>query len=397
MTKEELIERINNIIEFITNGKVERNNRIFNGHPAFYLIHTKEEFDSELDSVILDKDSYDRYDLYYYTSYMFKYMLGKYDSHTIMFFTDNKRLPIKIRFIDNTPYIIDGTDIPDKYIGAKILKINGIDIDDIIMEMDKIICYASYDYLKIMLEDYLSDSNIIKSLPIINRQESIVITTDKGDINFDLYNLGWYEDKFKKQNYNLEIIDKTAIITYSSCKHEEKMIELIELLNGMDNIENYIVDLRGNGGGASSINKHLVNFLKGKRIIALCDERVFSSALMCLIDLKNLGAKIIGSNPGAPISCFGNCTMQQKLDDVNLRVVGSVTYWYYDENLSCHGVYKEDFEEALRNIPNLLDSVFLDVDERIELTLDDYINHTDSVIDYALSTFKNEKSNIRHN
>lgn len=122
-----------------------------------------------------------------------------------------------------------------------------------------------------------------------------------------------YEDKSRKQNYNLEIIDNTAIITYNSCKEEEKMIELIDKLNNINNIENYIVDLRGNGGGNSSINKHLVNYLKGKNIVVLCDERVFSSAKMCLIDLKNLGAKIIGSNPGTPISCFGICVMQKNL------------------------------------------------------------------------------------
>ena len=45
MTKEELIKRINNIIEFITDGKVQRNGRIFKEHPAFFLIHTKDEFE----------------------------------------------------------------------------------------------------------------------------------------------------------------------------------------------------------------------------------------------------------------------------------------------------------------------------------------------------------------
>ena len=117
---------------------------------------------------------------------------------------------------------------------------------------------------------------------------------------------------------------------------------------------------------------------------------------MCLIDLKNIGARIIGSNPGTPISCFGNCVMQQNFDDMNLRVNGSATYWYYDNNLKCHGIYKGDFEEELRNNPNLLLPVFLNVDERITLTLDDYVNHTDSVLDYALSTFLNEKNKKSH-
>ena len=59
-------------------------------------------------------------------------------------------------------------------------------------------------------------------------------------------------------------------------------------------------------------------------------------------------------------------------------------------------MYKGDFEEELRNNPNLLLPVFLNVDERITWTLDDYVNHTDSVLDYALSTFLNEKNKKSH-
>lgn len=286
MTRKELIEKINDIVKFITNGTVERDKRVFNGHPAFYLMHSKEEFERKLNSIVVDKDSYDRYDLYYYMNYMFKYMLDKYDSHTHMIFIDNKKLPIKIKIIDGIPYIVDGSNRVSQYRGAKILSINGVSINDIILELEKITCYASYDFLKIMLEDYLSDANVISSLPILNKQYFMVITTDKGDIRFDLNNLDKYEDKSKKRNYTLDVINRSAIITYNSCKDEEKMIELVNRLNSMPNIESYVIDLRGNGGGNSLINRYLVDYLKEKKFIVLCDERVFSSARMCLIDLK---------------------------------------------------------------------------------------------------------------
>ena len=105
MTKAKLINIIDNILDFLTNGSVIRDNIIYNGHPNFYLKHSKEEFEKELEAIVKDKESYDRYDLYYYTNYMFKYMLNEYDSHTKMFFMDHKLLPIKIRFINNIPYI----------------------------------------------------------------------------------------------------------------------------------------------------------------------------------------------------------------------------------------------------------------------------------------------------
>ena len=385
MTKAKLINIIDNIIDFLTNGSVIRDNIIYNGHPNFYLKHSKEEFEKELEAIVKDKESYDRYDLYYYTNYMFKYMLNEYDSHTKMFFMDHKLLPIKIRFINNIPYIVDINEKYSQYKGARILSVNDIDVDIINKELEKIICYASENYLKIMLEDYLTNANIIKSLPLLSSSAPIIITTDMGKVQFDLDNIDEYVDKSIKPNYKLDINGSTALITYNSCSDEQKMIALIEELNKNNTIEKYIVDLRGNNGGNSSINKHLVEYLKGKNIIVLCDERVFSSARMCAIDLKKIGARLVGTNPGTSINCFGNNLMNKKFKDVNLRVCGSVTYWYYDENLRCRGFYKEDFEEELKRNPKLLEPVFLNVDDIVELTLDDFMNNYDSVLEYALS------------
>ena len=42
MTKEEFIKLINEIVDYIDNGKVESKGREFNGHPHFYLLHNKD-------------------------------------------------------------------------------------------------------------------------------------------------------------------------------------------------------------------------------------------------------------------------------------------------------------------------------------------------------------------
>ena len=383
MSKEELIIKINNIVDFIINGKVKMFNQTFNGHPSFYLIHSKDEFNQKLDSILKEK-TYDEYDLYYYTNYMFKYMLDKYDSHTKVHFINDKYLPIKIRIFNKTPYIVDCDNDNKKYKGTKILKINEANIDIIIKELEKIICYPSDNYLKIELEKYLSDVNVLKTLPCMNISNIIKLTTNKGEIIFDLDNLSEYKEKNIKENYRLEVFNKTAVITYNSCRDEEKMIDLVKKLSNMNKIENYIIDIRGNGGGNSKVNKPLEKFLKGKKTIVLCDERVFSSARMLLISLKNQGARIIGTPPATSINCFGNCAMQKEVKQMNLKIMGSATYWYYDENLKLHGYYKDEFDKALKEKPNMIKPIFIDVDKKIELTLDDFINNNDSVLNYAL-------------
>lgn len=391
MSKDELILKINEIIDFITNGEVEIQGYKFNGHPNFYLKHSQEEFNKELRSFIINKDRYNTSDVFYYLNHMFKYMLNEYDSHTQIYFMDKKMLPLKIRIIDNKPYIVDCNDSISHFRMKEIININGVDISKIIYELENIICYASDNYLKIMLEDYLRDVNILKSIPSIENKDKMIIGTTDGDIIFDLNNLDIYKNKKRKENYNLEIIGDIAVITYKSCSDEEKMKELIEQLELLENVNSYIIDLRGNSGGNSSINRYLVNFLKDKKSITLCDERVFSSAMMCLMDLKNIGSKVIGTNPGTTINHFGNCILQKQINNTNLKVYGSTKYFYYDNDMKCYGIIKEKFSNALEDFPNLLEPKFFNVDEIIEITLDDYKNENDPVLNYAINSLKEER------
>lgn len=244
-----------------------------------------------------------------------------------------------------------------------------------------------------MLKACLSNINILKSIPTMNIEDQIIIETDKGMIQFDINKLPDYNySGFNKENYNLEIDDNIAIITYNSCRDEEKMIKLIEKLKNLSDVDNYIIDLRGNGGGNSLINKHLVDFMEDKNVVVLSDERVFSSARMCIIDLKKIGAKIIGTPPATPISCFGNNIIKKSYPDMKLKFTGSTVYWYYDESLKHHGVEKKDWEDAIKKYPNLLEPVFVDVDEEVELTIDDYINLNDPVLKRAKEIIRNTKT-----
>ncbi len=42
---------------------------------------------------------------------------------------------------------------------------------------------------------------------------------------------------------------------------------------------------------------------------------------------------------------------------------------------------------ALKKYPDLLKPVFVEIDKNIELTLDDYVNNNDPVMEYALKLF----------
>ncbi len=391
MTKEEFLKKIYETIDFVCNGKVEREDRTYNGHPHFYLLHTKEEFDKELLRVVSNKETFSRYDFYYILNHMFKYELNQYDSHTFADFTNSDYLPIIIKVINDKAYVIDGLGEYDKYKGIEIKSINGVDIARIIEELDYCTCYASIDFFNTKIQSSLTTVDVIKSLPSIGDVDKFTFGCDTGSIEFDLNNLGTFSKEFVDNNYKIEIVDDTLIFSYLACKNEEKMKSTVEYIKTLEGINHYIVDLRGNGGGNSSINKYLTEFLDGKDTIVLSDERVFSSARMCLATFKKQGAFIIGKRPGTPISCFGNCILKKDFEDIGIFVRASVKYWYYDDNLVCHGISKENFDEALRINPRLLDTIFGDVDIEVEPTLEDILNNRDTVLEFAIDYINNKK------
>lgn len=77
---------------------------------------------------------------------------------------------------------------------------------------------------------------------------------------------------------------------------------------------------------------------------------------------------------------------------MKLKFTGSTVYWYYDESLKHHGVEKKDWEDAIKKYPNLLEPVFVDVDEEVELTIDDYINLNDLVLKRAKEIIRNTRT-----
>ena len=166
------------------------------------------------------------------------------------------------------------------------------------------------------------------------------------------------------------------------------MEQLIAKLKEDINIKNYIIDLRYNGGGSSSVIKPLISFLKDKNIVVLVNEYVFSSGCMALVELKKIGAYIIGTDIGTSLNHFGNCPNNLDIDKLNIRVTSSSTYWYYDKELSLTGYEKDEFNTYFNNKKELLEPVLLHPDKYVYLTKEDIINEYDKQMKKAVNYFK---------
>ena len=393
---------ISKVFRYIDNGVVTWNNDTFLGHPDLFFFHSKKELLNKMDS-LLHQEKYDRYDLYYIINSLIKYMLGKYDSHTKAIFQDSIIMPIKFKIQNDKVYIINHSKNIEDCKGATIVSINDIKIEKILDELEKIISYSTIEYLHTMQEVDLQNFDILMSLPSINNNIDtmtfkILHHNELKNISFNKYHLPTPYHENIPQNYSYEILNNVIVIHYNSCKStiNQEMLNLIsklKLIESERKVNNYIVDLRNNGGGDSRIIIPLIEYLKGKDIVVLVNEKVFSSGRMAYVELKKIGAYSIGTDISTSLNCFGNVPGELKLDNLSLIIKRSSTYWYYDKYFKCTGYRKDSFTKYFRTRKDLLEPIILHPDEYVYMSVDNILNGNDSQMMAAINYFRKKENN----
>lgn len=394
LAKKDAKKCIDSILNFIDSGEVRTEDDIFYGHPGFYFFHTKEELDNRLNQY-LNKDFYDRYDIYYISNLLINYMLGKYDSHTKVKFNNTTYLPIKFKIQNEHVYIINCSPELEDVIGSIIVSINDIDINKILDELEKIIGYSTIEFLRANQESSLCDLEILRSLPCVNSNSNVITfkilqNNQLKDISLNSSELPPKIINITPENYSFEMVDDCLIMHYNSCNDKEKMCILIEKIRTVaekNNINNYIVDLRNNGGGDSRIIQPLIDYLNGKNIVVLINEKVFSSGRMAFVELKKIGAYAIGTDISTSLNAFGNVPGKFEIQDLDLSVQRSSTYWLYDIQLQCTGYRKNSFFDYFTSRRELLEPVLLHPDLYVELSVNDIIHNNDLQLNAALQYF----------
>lgn len=393
LLKEETEKNIYEIFDFIDNGIVEYNGKFFYGHPGLYFFHSKEELRQKINSY-LDKDSYDKYDLFYMVSKLIKFMLGKYDSHTKIMFETNKFLPLELKVETGNVRIINQSSSLNDVKGGYLLSINGVKIDKILSEIEEITCYSTKEFLTVSQEYFIQNIENLKTLPSVSNEANIITLEVflNNKIEFLKINI---EDKFSKiennspENYSFEVFNDAILIHYNSClsKTDERMLNLIQevdLVSKEKGIVNFIIDLRNNMGGNSEIIKPLARYLEDKNVVVLVNEKVFSSGRMAYVELKKIGAYAIGTDISTSLNSFGNVLGEFVLKDLGLKIKRSSSYWFYDDSYTCIGFRKDTFSSYFKDKRELLEPLILHPDKYVYLTSSDIIKEKDPQLEEAL-------------
>lgn len=322
-------------------------------------------------------------DFVYYLNCLTKFINNGKDSHTRCRFKNNKSLPFSVRFLNNKLYIVDTTSSYSSYLYKDIVSINGVSIIKLIKEMREAISYTTIGFLNIMIENNFNSVNGIRYLPSIDSNTSILEFkfSDGSSLEIDV-------DKseslvLERKNYLYEVISNRLVLKYNSCSDIDAMNKFIKDISKLDNYNSIILDIRGNGGGDSYVNKPLIEFIKNKNLntIVLTDYVVYSSASFIVDSMVNYNAIFIGGEIGTTMNHFGNLSIF-KLPNTGIVVNCSNKYFYYKNGERCCCTTK-------RELNKLEDYRFKSVHFRPDILLDndifDIMNHRDRVLDRALS------------
>lgn len=368
-------------------------------HIDMYFNISREELNNYIDEILKKYPLNNEYDLYYVTNVIIKKIFGRYDSHTrLVWKSADYNLPIRLKYIDNKLYIIRTDEDNLDLLYGEILSINNIPLQQLINEIENMTAYFTNEFLYTQIENNLYNGFKLRSLPSIDvdsKEFEVEIVKDNRIIKRKLTksNISFY----KNNNYSYNIIDGVIYIRYSCCRedYEGQMLDFVKKISNeadINNITKFIVDIRGNTGGNSSIIKPLIKYLDGKQVITLVDKYVFSSGRFAIVDLKSIGSIFVGTHIGTTLNCFGNVS-RNEIDAYLLPI--SYKYYYYDDKMvSMEGIYnKSDFIEFKNKINNrkYFEPQIFEPDYYVESSIEDYQNNYDRQLEFAIELLNNIK------
>lgn len=356
---------------------------------------SESELDKLYNNIVSNQDINDDYSFNYLMNVILKRLSGEVDAHSK--FDDVKMIPMNFRIFGEDVII----NYPNNLKGYELISINGYDIKDVLDQLDDVITYGTEGKRIYELEKALFNKKKMFGIPMFSGTDSLVMSFKKTDGSIITREFKKDEEYSEEEMFDWDIFaygnvgtygvkDKKLIINYSSVQNKfksniENMMSEISKLD-LSEIDTIIVDIRGNTGGNSGLNKPLIDFIikTKKRIICLTDYRVFSSGKSLLVDLIKLGAITIGTGISTPLNCYGNSDWIEYND---YRFSSSSCF--FAPNYEWSASSKEEYESEVRD--EFITPVIFIPDVYIEQSKEDYLNGIDNVLEYALS-MENEKS-----
>ena len=322
------------------------------------------------------------------------------DAHTAVAMPRHNRLPFECYWFQEGIFITSTLPQFGNLLHYKVVKIEGISIEDVIERLSSIISYENESFLRSQLPDYLICADLLIGLDVINNNQTVNITVEnlnneQIDVNLPtikyetwqsaallasvnaLDELPLYRknsEKFYWSEFNSE--KKLLYINYNQCKDMQTytVSEFSQQLR-MDiqvnsDIQRLVIDLRNNGGGNSELFRGFLTWLStfqrlncNGKLFVIVGRDTFSSALLNTYLLKfDTAAIFLGEPTGGKPNCYGE-VKYLSLNSSGLYIRYSTKYYeLIDDNTLASFMpdvlCEVTFENYIRNSDPCLDWIY---------------------------------------
>ena len=363
-------------------------------HANLFFKVSEEQFNKEIDDL---RNSVDNLNDDEIIDGMYKIAASVGDGHTKIKRDFSKKYPMQFCYFKDGIYVIDTTDEYKEILYSKLIKINGQDIKSIEDKISPLIAKENEQTIKKALPNYLTIPEILHGVKIVDNIDSEVSFTfeNREGKTFDLNvapldtkeNIafiinGEYDESYPLYmqnptcNYWYKYLenDKTLYLKYNQCLESNKSGKVDdfnkEVLDSINNnrVDKFVIDMRDNGGGTSDELDTIIQGIKNNEInnknkfFVIVGRNTFSAAIGDVVKWRDeTNATFIGQATSGKLNHYGQWSTFI-LPNSNLTVQYSQKYVNNGE------------DESDSFIPN----------KTIEISIDDYVNKKDSVLDYVL-------------
>ncbi|GEM_PF-3688232 len=331
----------------------------------------------EIQAYISNFSDIDQWDNITFDREMLKLFAKFKDAHT-NYYVQSGCLDKKIIFVQNNIYLKDNEDFKE------VEFVDKLTANEFIEQISSMICYETKEYLTHRIRNVINNQYYYQMIGLCQNDGSINFVV-KNNRKLETINVKKISgEEYRKlmhskseKNYSFEIInDNVVLIRYKRC-WEDKDYPFAEFVEDIEekilekHITQYVLDLRNNGGGNSSVIKPLAELVERMNLkgVVLINSGVFSSGRWAVADFKSkFNAPLIGEPTGGAAASYGlneNLQIEDKYFCVAKR------YW--------------DFESVFGYKGSIQPDIY------VPTTLDDIKNKKDSQLLTALSYLSNQK------
>ncbi|MDO4269570.1 MAG: hypothetical protein Q4C72_01480 [Eubacteriales bacterium] len=332
------------------------------------------------------------------------------DSHTMLALgstlgEDAKMLAVVPKWYDGRWILTGGDARFEQYIGQEITAVNGCSMDELKRRLSAMVSYDNESYLRtqfgqmVYVADVLAHYGIIdanaETVPVTVKsgagaetvldvpclpQQTVSAMAEKGEwITRDQLRTAVPETEPSNAYYKLlELGGGVLYMQYNRCAEAPDLPMADFAAAVKEKLDSgaytkFVIDLRNNGGGSDGVLYPVVylaqQFLaKGGAVSALAGERTFSSALINTVQLKDIGATVIGEPTGGSVDHFGSVTA---FTLPNSKLRGQ----YSNKFIELSGYYEAAKPYGIESFPP---------DIEVAQSFADYLNGTDTAMQYVL-------------